>query len=209
MVLTAWDTLSDCELLSRIQARRQDSASAFEALLDRYRDHVCRHLTRMIRDISAAEDLTQEVFLRVWTRSEQWSGQGHFRAWLLRIATNLALNHLRTVRRRREAPIGLPSEATQDRRPVAPAWSSEQAALSPEALLELAETRRRFERLVAGLAEEKREVFRLVHEGDMAVREVASRLRIPEGTVRSRLHYARKQLAREWELADQEGRKSP
>src|SRR5512138_2743720 len=121
--------LSDCELLKRIQVR---DACAFEALLGRYRDTVRRHLVRMIRDLSAAEDLAQEVFLRVWTRSEQWSGQGGCRAWLLRIATNLALNHLRTVRRRRETPIGLPAEATWEDRPTAPPWNADQTALSPE-----------------------------------------------------------------------------
>ena len=50
---------------------------------------------RIVRSEPAAEDLLQEVFLRVWTRADQWTGEGTVRAWLLAIATNLALNHLR------------------------------------------------------------------------------------------------------------------
>ena len=62
----------------------------------------------LVRDEPAAEDLLQETFLRVWTRAGQWNGQGTFKGWLFRIATNLALNHLRTRRRRPEQPLELP-----------------------------------------------------------------------------------------------------
>ena len=61
-----------------------------------------------------ADDLTQETFLRVWTRSEQWDGRGSFTGWLYRIATNLALNHLRSVKRRRQRPLELPAEPDDD-----------------------------------------------------------------------------------------------
>src|ERR671932_347450 len=93
-------TPSDPELLAQIRAR---DAGAFETLFARYRELVRRQAQRIVRDESAADDLVQEVFLRVWTRSEQWDGRGACKAWLFRIATNLALNHLRTVRRRRES----------------------------------------------------------------------------------------------------------
>ena len=53
--------------------------------------------------------------------------------------------------------------------------------------------------LVDGLPEDKRELFRLVHEHEMSVRDAADELGIPEGTAKSRLHYARKQLAQEWQ----------
>jgi RNA polymerase sigma-70 factor (ECF subfamily) len=51
---------------------------------------------------------------------------------------------------------------------------------------------------MARLPEEKREVFRMVHELEMSLRDAADALNIPEGTVKSRLHYARRQLARDW-----------
>jgi RNA polymerase sigma-70 factor (ECF subfamily) len=92
-------TLSDRDLIKRIGQR---DTSAFETLFDRYEEMMHRHLVRFVRHDAPAQDLVQEVFLRVWTRGEQWDGRGTFKAWLYRVATNLALNHLRTVRRRRE-----------------------------------------------------------------------------------------------------------
>jgi len=71
---------SDRELIRRIVAG--DSA-AFEALLDRHGETVRRHLARMVRDEVAAADLTQEVFLRVWTRADQQNASGALAAWLL------------------------------------------------------------------------------------------------------------------------------
>jgi RNA polymerase sigma-70 factor (ECF subfamily) len=184
----------DAALVRAVQA---GDAGAFEALLARYRGGVDRHLLAMVRDPGAAGDLGQDVFLRVWTRAEQWDGRGSFRSWLFRIATNLALNHLRSVRRRRECPLEpLADPRDEDEECPVPSWLIDAAALGPEAALERAEERARLERLVDELPEEKREVFRLVHEAELELREAAAALGIPEGTAKSRLHYARKQLAR-------------
>ena len=76
----------------------------FKQLYAQYGEGILRHVARMVRS-DAAQDLVQEAFLRAWQRAEQWDGRGTFKAWLYRIATNLALNHLRTVRRRREQPL--------------------------------------------------------------------------------------------------------
>lgn len=187
-------THSDHQLLARVRER---DAGAFEALFERYREPVYRHLARLVRDGSAADDLAQEVFLRVWTRAEQWDGRGTCRAWIFRIATNLALNHLRTVGRRRERGLELaPDEEDADS--PAPTWMIDGATLGPEEQVELGEQRARLRELVAGLPDEKREVFRMIHEAEMDTREVAQTLGIPEGTVRSRLHHARRWLARNW-----------
>ncbi len=188
---------SDHDLIERICER---DSGAFEALFARYHEPIRLHLLRTLRDRHAAEDLTQEVFLRVWTRAEQWNGRGAFRAWALRIATNLALNHLRTVRRRRELPLEpSPDQGDDDPPASASAWLIDTSAGQPEQALEQLEWRERLQRLLQQLSEEKREVFHLAHDAELDVREIALRLGIPEGTVRSRLHYARKQLAREWQ----------
>jgi RNA polymerase sigma-70 factor (ECF subfamily) len=189
---------SDQDLIERIRER---DAHAFEMLFDRYKEMIRRHLAHIVRDNAAAQDLLQEVFLRVWTRAEQWNGRGSFKAWLYRIATNLALNHLRSVRRKREQPLEIPDDWTDDEgdADLVPAWMVDASALGPDKTLELAEQWTLFRRLVEGLPEEKREVFRLVHEMEMSMRDVADELDIPEGTVKSRLHYAKKHLAREWQ----------
>ena len=193
--------LSDCDLVERIRER---DAQAFEMLFDRYREMIRLHLTHIVRDSAAAQDLVQEAFLRVWTRAEQWNDSGTFKAWLYRIATNLALNHLRSVRRRREQPLEIPSDRSEDEEDLVPAWMADASALGPDAILELSEQRERFRHLVERLPEEKREVFRLVHEMEMSMRGAADELGIPEGTVKSRLHYAKKRLAREWQELETE-----
>lgn len=191
---------SDASLLGRICER---DADAFETLLARYQESVRGHLLRIVRDPNTTEDLTQEVFVRVWTRGEQWNGHGPFRVWLLRIATNLALNYLRTVRRRRECPLELPADSTDEENatPI-PDWMIDRATAGPERALEQVERRRLLQHLVEELPREKREVFRMVFDAEMEIRDVAESLGVPPGTVRSRLHYIRKRLAREWDEED-------
>jgi RNA polymerase sigma-70 factor (ECF subfamily) len=187
---------SDGELVGRL---REGDAHAFETLLNRYEEMIRRHLWRYVRDEAAAQDLLQEVFMRVWTRSTQWDGRGSFKAWLYRIATNLALNHLRTVRRRREEPLVITdSWEDDDDDSSIPAWMIDVAALGPDVAVEIAEERRTLRTLIDELPAGKREVFRLVHEMEMSMRDAAAVLEIPEGTVKSRLYYARKELASAW-----------
>jgi RNA polymerase sigma-70 factor (ECF subfamily) len=191
---------ADRDLVLRIRAR---DANAFEILVERYEEMMRRHLARIVRDDAAVQDLIQEVFLRVWTRSKQWSGAGSFKAWLYRIGTNLALNHLRTLRRRREQPLEFQDDWDDDEEESrAPAWMVDASALGPDRALELTERRETLRKLVEELPEEKREVFRLVHEMEMSMRDVADELGIPEGTVKSRLFYAKKVLVREWQDLD-------
>ena len=189
----------DADLVRRMLAGDE---RAFDALLERHQDAVRRHLTRMVRDPALVDDLAQEAFLRVWTRADQWRGRAAFRTWLLRIATNLALNHLRSAKRRRQQPLELPPPPALDDgddEPHVPAWMIDASALGPDALVELAEQRELLGRLVDGLPDAKRQVFRLAHEAELNVREIAEQLGIPEGTVKSRLHHARRKLAQQWE----------
>jgi RNA polymerase sigma-70 factor (ECF subfamily) len=186
------------------QVRERD-AGAFEALCERYGEPLRRHLLRMLRDAHAAEDLLQETLLRMWTHAAQWDGHGSPRAWLFRIATNLALNHVRTLRRRRQQPLEVPPDlADPDEEPAIPGWIVDTASLGPGEALELAERLALLRRLVAGLPEEKREVLRLIHDAQMEIGEVAQTLGIPPGTMKSRLHYAKQHLAREWRDAEGE-----
>ncbi|MDQ2886474.1 MAG: sigma-70 family RNA polymerase sigma factor [Chloroflexota bacterium] len=189
-------TPSDQELIALIRAQDTD---AFEILSLRYRELIYRHVLHTVRDNDAAEDVVQEVFLRIWTRAEQWNGRGTFKAWLFRIATNLALNYLRALKRRKQQPLELPADPidTEDESCL-PSWMVDTAYPGPECALEQAEQGELLQRLVNGLPEEKRTVFRMVHGAEMETRQVAQALGIPEGTVKSRLHYANRRLAREW-----------
>ncbi len=78
-----------------------------------------------------------------------------------------------------------------------PGWMIDAVSPGPEVLCEQSERMTLLHLLLDRLPEEKREVIRLVHEAELEIHEVAERLGIPEGTVKSRLHYAKKHLARE------------
>jgi RNA polymerase sigma-70 factor (ECF subfamily) len=183
-------TLSDGELMERTAVRDQ---AAFELLCASYAEPLRRHLLRMLRSPDSAEDLLQETLLRIWTHADQWDGRGAVRAWLFRIATSVALNALRTAQRRPQAAITLPNASDT----TLSFWLTD-PSMSPQEAIERSEEQARLHTLVARLPEEKREVLRMVHGDEMAIGEVARVLGIPPGTVRSRLHYATKQLAREW-----------
>ena len=188
---------SDQTLIRKIV---KHDAAAFETLFARHSASVRQHVLSIVRTESVAEDLVQEVFLRVWTRAEQWNGQGEFKGWLFRIATNIALNHLRTVRRRRQEPLETPPDEfdDEDERPPDPDWMVDTSSHGPEVMVERAEQSQLLWQLVDGLSQEKREVLHLIYQKEMALREVAIELGIPEGTVKSRLHYSIRYLAREW-----------
>jgi RNA polymerase sigma-70 factor (ECF subfamily) len=191
---------SDQDLIERVLER---DGRALEMLFERYGEMIRRHLARMAGDSAVAQDLLQETFLRVWTRAAQWDGRGSFKAWLYRIATNLALNHLRSMRRRKEQPLEIAGEWDSDADEyVSPAWAIDAGAPEPEDVLEMAERHERYRRLVDRLPEEKREVLHLVHEVEMSLQDAADELGIPEGTVKSRLYYAKQRLAQEWRDLD-------
>ena len=188
---------SDQTLIRQIVKR---DADAFETLFARHSASVRQHILSIVRVESAVEDLVQEVFLRVWMRAEQWNGQGEFKGWLFRIATNLALNHLRMLRRRRQEPLEtFPDEFDdEDERPPDPDWMIDTLSRGPEVIVEQAERSQLLWQLVDGLPQEKQEVLHLIYQREMALREAAIELGIPEGTVKSRLHYSIRHLAREW-----------
>lgn len=200
--------LSDQDLVARILER---DAHAFEALFERYAEMIRRHLARIVDNEAAAQDVLQETFLRVWTRAEQWDGRGSFAGWLYRIATNLAFNHLRSVRRRREQPLEIQDNEgeseSEGERNLLPSWVADDSTPSPDAAMEQAERQEQVQRLVASLPQDKREVLILVHEMEMSIHDAADELGIPEGTAKSRLHYAKKRLARQWQDMETQGEK--
>jgi len=147
-----------------------------------------------------AEDLLQEVFLRLWTLPAQWTGRGSVAAWLGRIAVNLALNHLRSQRRRPHRSLRGPRTDADEG--LDPDWLADESSLDPVELLERAEEMEAFRRSVESLPEAKRAVVKMIHEDEMDIPAVAEKLGIPEGTVKSRLYYSIRRLARELGGAD-------
>ena len=112
---------SDVQLMLDVKAG--DEAS-FDFLLQKYRSPLVNFLYRMVRDQATAEDLAQEVFLRVYRARKQYTPSAKFTTWMFRIATNLALNSVRDNRHRR---MGISLDAPVGRRGFARRWSFRRA----------------------------------------------------------------------------------
>jgi RNA polymerase sigma-70 factor, ECF subfamily len=103
---------SDAQIMLRVKTGDQ---SAFDYLVQKYRRPIVSFMYRMARNSAAAEDLAQEVFLRVYRSRESYEASAKFTTWLYRIATNLAVNHARDTRHERpEVTVSLdePDEET-------------------------------------------------------------------------------------------------
>jgi len=96
--LPAGTSLTDADVMLRVKAGDQ---SAFEYLVEKYRRPMVNFMYRMAHNSAAAEDLAQEVFLRVYRSREGYEASAKFTTWLYRIATNLAMNHARDTRNER------------------------------------------------------------------------------------------------------------
>jgi RNA polymerase sigma-70 factor (ECF subfamily) len=90
--------LSDAQIMLRVKA---GDDSAFEYLVQKYRRPMLSFMYRMAHSTTAAEDLAQEVFLRVYRSREKYEASAKFTTWLYRIASNLAVNHARDTRHQR------------------------------------------------------------------------------------------------------------
>jgi RNA polymerase sigma-70 factor (ECF subfamily) len=135
-----------------------------------------------VQNEAYAEDLLQEVFLRLWRRAYQWKGIGKVKNWLARMATNLALNYLRSIKRRESQLRKLELEKDCE----------------IERVLEHEEMYEKMKTLISSLPNHHRKVIEMVYQMEMDIEEVANELNISRGTVKSRLHYARKTLTERW-----------
>lgn len=96
----AMDESSDAAIMLRVAAGDE---SGFNFLVEKYHRPIIHFLFRMVRNQAVAEELAQEVFLRVYRSRESYRAEAKFTTWLYRIATNLAVNHARDTRHERAA----------------------------------------------------------------------------------------------------------
>jgi RNA polymerase sigma-70 factor, ECF subfamily len=158
----------------------------FEQLVLPELDCVYRVARRLVRDPAAAEDLTQETFLRAWKAAENFDLQSFgVRPWLLRILHNLHINRIAQDQRQRKT--------------LEENWNLGVAATPMERLpIDAASSDAMDQRLVAALASAPPEyaaVLQMWAVEEMSYKEIAAALDIPLGTVMSRLHRARENLS--------------
>lgn len=176
--------LSDAEVMLRVKA---GDDSAFEYLVQKYRRPMISFMYRMAHNAAVAEDLAQEVFLRVYRSRQKYEASAKFTTWLYRIATNLAVNHARDTRNERPektVSIDEPDAETGLTVDVADGgMSAEEAIIRRE---RLAAIRQRVQELP-----ERQRLAVLMHKyRQMDYREIAGVLKLSESATKSLLFRA-------------------
>jgi RNA polymerase sigma-70 factor (ECF subfamily) len=167
---------SDEELMARVAAR---DAAALESLYDRYSPAVLGLLTRILEDRSAAEELVQETFWRVWDKSESFDpAKGSFGGWLFSIARRQALDALRRRKLRPQVARTEAEAAVMETR-------SDSAPPVDEAVIESIEAHR-VRTAVGGLPAEQQQVIRLAYFQGLTRQQIAAATNQPIGTVHTR-----------------------
>jgi RNA polymerase sigma-70 factor (ECF subfamily) len=155
--------------------------TAMHTLYSRHNVRVFRFILRMVRDTATAEDLVSQVFLDVWRTSGQFEGRSQVSTWLLSIARFKALTALR--QRQHE-------DIDQD-----DVLEIADGSDNPEAALDRSNTNAILRACVAKLSPAHREIINLVYYHEKSVEEAGRIIGIPQSTVKTRMFYARKQLA--------------
>jgi len=166
---------TELALMRRIAAGDHRAFEEFVALADRSLRAYCGHRTR---DSHEADELRQEVLVRVWTKADSFDGRSSLQTWLYRLVANLAIDGHRR-RSRLPVPVAEPPEPRAA------------GAVEPEAdAVRAADVRR----ALAGLPQHYRKVVFLSDYCDLSDHDIAARCGIARTTVRTRLHRGRNAL---------------
>lgn len=175
----------DAELMLRV---KQGDGTSFGVLLEKHRASVTHFVYRLVQEQAVAEELAQEVFLRVYRSRASYEPTAKFKTWLFRIATHLALNWIRDERHERgterldDVPADVPARQVSDRRP-----SVEDQLVYQ---VKLAEIRR----AVATLPDKQRAAVLMHKYEEMEYAQIAKVLGCSESAVKSLLFRAYESL---------------
>jgi RNA polymerase sigma-70 factor (ECF subfamily) len=168
----------DQDIRQLLSQRQKDRA--FEVLLQHYQAKVFRLVFSIVANSARAEEVTQDVFLKVWQALPAYDGRASLATWIYTIARNTSISYLRAEFYRKTLPL--------------------EEAPEPFAEVEPVLSRIEIERLLATLPDEQREVIVLFYLQERSIEDVAAMLDLPEGTVKSHLHRARKAMATTMEV---------
>jgi RNA polymerase sigma-70 factor (ECF subfamily) len=159
---------------------RQGDVGAFEDLVRMYQADVWRFACHFTRDRTLAEDVTQEAFLRAFRFLKGFRGDSKFSSWLFRIARNCAMDAIRA------------RKVNLEKEPPPPVGQAD------------AQTRMELQTALAAVSEEHREPFLLIEVFGMSYQETADVLGVRVGTVKSRMHRARKAMMGALEIEEED-----
>ena len=177
--------VSDLVLIRRVQ--NQQDRAAHRQLFDRYYTRVHAFALRRLADPQLAEEVVADVFLEIWRQATRFTGESRFSSWLFGIAQFKCLSASRDRRRAKRRDV-IPTNveflhAVPD-------------AADPIGQLTSRDDLRHVGRLLEDLSDEQREVVRMAFLDELEYEEIARRLGISTGTVKSRISRARQQLRR-------------
>lgn len=178
--------------LPLVQQAMAGDAQAYGGLVRRYQRRVERLIGRMVRDVDLVPDIAQETFLRAYRALPRFRGEARFYTWLYRIAVNTTRKTLGALRRdplaQGIASAGEPHDGTW---PAGGPPTTE----TPEAALAAKEVARAVDQALAALPEDLRRAVTLREIDGLSYEAIASQMRCPIGTVRSRIFRAREAIA--------------
>ncbi len=175
------DIPADEELLASVQA---GDTRSLGILVERWERPLFRFVYRMLPKREEAQDICQETFLKVASKSGLFRKGSRFSTWMYQIALNLTRDYLRKKSRWSNLVV----EAADGREERAPALESGRA-VTPDLELERKDTKETVRRALARLPADQREVLVLKEYQGMKFREIAELLSCPESTVKSRMYY--------------------
>ncbi|STQ90930.1 RNA polymerase RpoE-like sigma-24 subunit [Iodobacter fluviatilis] len=178
----------DQELVLRAQA---GDKRAFELLVVKYQRRVARLLSRLIRDQSEIEDVSQESFIKAYRALPSFRGESAFYTWLYRIAINTAKNHLATLGRRPQLASLYEDEEGEslDAAAQIPDYHTPETELSNRQIVSTVNA------VVDELPSELRTAITLREMDGLSYEDIAAVMNCPIGTVRSRIFRAREAIA--------------
>ena len=182
-------SLSDEDLMVRVA---EDDERAFTELVRRFQGRVTNLIARVLNDRESSDDLAQEVFVRVFVHRRNYRRGSKFTTWLFTIAANLAKNEIRRrVRKRNWFSLDALQEMVNDS-----AIQLADPTEGQEPALQRAQLQEAIGRAIATVPEKYRVALVLRDIEGFAYEEIGQMLRIPGGTVRSRINRARGMLRR-------------
>jgi len=171
-------------------------AAAWEEIVQRFHRRIYNVCYRFAGDAENAQDLTQEVFIKMYrTLNTYDSGKGAFMTWVTTITRNLLVDHFRKTKSERLTDsLDGPASEHEDAQPLSDRIADQ--SRGPDEAAQSRETREMVHQALQKLSPELREAVILRDLQDMDYREIATALRVPEGTVKSRINRGRAELAR-------------
>ncbi len=188
------ENFSEMEDELLIQKTLEGQTRAFDELVRRHSRKLNAMLIAMLNNEADAYDVAQTSFLKAFHSLRYFKGQSSFYTWLYSIALNQARNFLRKRKRERDNSYSLDNDENGDPLEKNADLSDTNRASDPVRQANIAELRKKLQRAISQLSPAHQEVINLCDIQGLSYPEISKIINISEGTLRSRLHYARRQL---------------